>query len=116
MSEDKIVHIFDQLKLKQPSVLGAAIKNYPLNPSNKLNLSTKFEDKNIYYISPKFSNFLVNESASPQPEHEVQRRLLLNVVVRERSAVLQLLARENQPLLIRRNALLVLDLLFHVLD
>ena len=46
----------------------------------------------------------------------MQGRLLLDVVVREGAAVLELLAREDQALLVRRNALLVLDLLLHVLD
>jgi len=43
-------------------------------------------------------------------------RLLLNVVVREGPAVLELLAGENQALLIRRNAFLVLDLAFDVIN
>ena len=46
----------------------------------------------------------------------MQRALLLNVVVRKRAAILKLLACENQTLLIRRNALLVLDLRLHVVD
>merc|ERR1719198_1607430 len=46
----------------------------------------------------------------------MERRLLLDVVIRERAAVLELLAREDEALLIRRNALLVLDLLLHVVD
>ena len=46
----------------------------------------------------------------------MERRLLLNIVVSERAAVLKLLAREDEALLIRRNALLVLDLLLHILD
>ena len=46
----------------------------------------------------------------------MQRRLLLDVVVAQRPAVLQLLAREDESLLIRRNALLVLDLALHVVD
>ena len=41
----------------------------------------------------------------------MQGRLLLNVVVAQRAAVLKLLARENEALLIRWDALLVLDLL-----
>ena len=49
-------------------------------------------------------------------EHEVQRRFLLDVVVRQCAAVLQLLAGKDQALLIRGDALLVLDLLLHVLD
>ncbi len=46
----------------------------------------------------------------------MQRALLLDVVVRERAAVLELLAREDEALLVGRDALLVLDLLLHVLD
>ena len=42
--------------------------------------------------------------------------LLLDVVVRERAPVLQLLPREDEALLVGRDALLVLDLLLHVLD
>ena len=43
-------------------------------------------------------------------------RLLLNVVVAQRAAIFQLLAREDQALLVRRNALLVLNLGFDALD
>ena len=42
--------------------------------------------------------------------------LLLDVVVGERPAVLELLAGEDEPLLIRRDALLVLDLLLDIID
>ena len=45
-----------------------------------------------------------------QAQHQVERRLLLDVVVREGAAVLELLAREDEALLIRGDALLVLDL------
>jgi hypothetical protein len=40
----------------------------------------------------------------------VESRLLLDVVVGESAAVLELLAREDQALLVRGNALLVLNL------
>jgi len=46
----------------------------------------------------------------------VQRRLLLDVVVRQRAAVFELLTSEDQALLIRRDAFLVLDLGLYVLD
>jgi hypothetical protein len=39
----------------------------------------------------------------------MKRRLLLDVVVGQRAPVLELLAREDQPLLVRRDALLVLN-------
>ena len=40
----------------------------------------------------------------------MQGRFLLNVVVAQRAAILELLSGENQALLIRRDALLVLNL------
>ena len=46
----------------------------------------------------------------------MQGRLLLDVVVREGSAILELLAGEDQSLLVRRNAFLVLDLGLDVVD
>ena len=46
----------------------------------------------------------------------MQRRLLLNIVVRQRTPVLQLLPSENQALLVRRDPLLVLDLRLHVVN
>merc|ERR1711970_340543 len=55
-------------------------------------------------------------ASATQAEHEMERRLLLDVVVRERAAVLELLAREDEALLVRRDALLVLDLGLDVLD
>jgi hypothetical protein len=51
-----------------------------------------------------------------EAEDKVESRLLLDVVVRERAAVLELLARKDQTLLVGRNALLVLDLALHVVD
>merc|ERR1711879_953292 len=49
-------------------------------------------------------------------EDEVEGGLLLDVVVGEGAAVLKLLASEDEALLVRGDALLVLDLLLHVLD
>jgi hypothetical protein len=46
----------------------------------------------------------------------VEGRLLLDVVVREGTAVLELLAGEDEALLIGRDALLVLDLGLDVVD
>ena len=54
--------------------------------------------------------------ASAQAQHQMQSRLLLDVVVRESAAVLELLAREDEALLVRRDALLVLDLRLDVVD
>merc|ERR1712223_1653092 len=50
-----------------------------------------------------------NLHATSETEDQMQGRLLLNVVVRESSAILKLLAGKDQPLLIWGNALLVLN-------
>ena len=51
-----------------------------------------------------------------QTEYQVRGGLLLDVVVGKGAAVLQLLASENQTLLIRRDTLLVLDLGLDVVE
>ena len=48
------------------------------------------------------------DDSSSQSEHQVEGGLLLDVVIRQSPAVLQLLPGEDQPLLIRRNPFLVL--------
>ena len=50
------------------------------------------------------------------PRNEVQRALFLDVVVSERSPIVELFASEDQALLVRGDALLVLDLRLHILD
>merc|ERR550525_597400 len=54
--------------------------------------------------------------SSPQSQHQVQRRLFLDVVVRQSPPILQLLAGKNQPLLFRWDSLLVLNLGLDILD
>merc|ERR1712135_255067 len=54
--------------------------------------------------------------ATTQAQHQVQGAFLLDVVVRKCPAILELLACENQTLLIRRDAFLILDLGFHVVN
>ena len=51
-----------------------------------------------------------------QAKNEMESGLLLNVVVREGTSILELFARENETLLVGRNALLVLDFRFDVVD
>merc|ERR1712172_352034 len=52
----------------------------------------------------------------PLRRRKMEGRLLLDVVVGEGPSVFELLASEDQPLLVRGDALLVLDLGLHVLD
>jgi len=54
--------------------------------------------------------------SSSKAEHQVKGGFFLDVVIRESSAILQLFSGEDQSLLIRRDALLVLDLRLHVVD
>ena len=51
-----------------------------------------------------------------ESEHEMEGGLLLDVVVRQGSAVLELLSSEDESLLIWRNTFLVLDLSLHVFN
>ena len=51
-----------------------------------------------------------------QTKYEVQGRLLLNVVVTQSAAILELLTSEDQALLVRRNTLLVLNLRLDILN
>merc|ERR1712180_424017 len=53
---------------------------------------------------------------SSQPQNKVESGLFLDVVVRQSPAILQLFTSKDQPLLVWRDALLVLDLGFHILN
>ena len=57
-----------------------------------------------------------NLHTTTEAEHQVEGALLLNVVVRKSAAVLELLAGEDETLLVGRNTLLVLDLGLHVVN
>merc|ERR1711972_518680 len=48
--------------------------------------------------------------ATAEPQHQMKRRFLLDVVIRKRAAVLKLLTGEDQTLLVWWDALLILDL------
>uniref|UniRef100_A0A453SVA8 Uncharacterized protein n=1 Tax=Aegilops tauschii subsp. strangulata TaxID=200361 RepID=A0A453SVA8_AEGTS len=54
--------------------------------------------------------------ATTQTEHQVKGGLLLDVVVRKGATILKLLASEDETLLVRGNALLVLDLGLHIVN
>jgi len=51
-----------------------------------------------------------------EPEDQVESALLLDVIVREGPAILQLLPGKDEPLLVGRDSFLVLDLSLHVLN
>lgn len=54
--------------------------------------------------------------STPQPENKVESRLFLYVVVGQGSSIFQLLPSKDEPLLIRRDTFLVLDLCLHVIN
>merc|ERR1719333_699147 len=56
------------------------------------------------------------DDSSSQSEHQVEGGLLLDVVIRQSPSILQLLAGKDQPLLVRRDPFLVLDLGLDILD
>ena len=58
----------------------------------------------------------VHFSSTSQTQHQMKGRFLLDIVIRQSSAILQLLSGKDQSLLIRGNAFLVLDLLLDVVN
>merc|ERR1712025_1125433 len=59
---------------------------------------------------------ICNLTSTAQTKHQVKGRFLLDVVVRKGATILQLLASENQALLIRGNAFLVLNFRLDILN
>merc|ERR1712223_798336 len=53
---------------------------------------------------------------SSQPEDQMESRLFLDVIIGQRPAVLKLLASEDQPLLIRGDSFLILNLSLNILN
>merc|ERR1719401_2894183 len=58
----------------------------------------------------------LSRHATPEAEHQVKSALLLDVVVGQGAPIFKLLASENQALLIRRNAFLILDFGLNVMN
>merc|ERR1711935_98078 len=80
---------------------------------NVLNGVRGFDLESDGFASQSFDK---NLHTSTETENQMQSGFLLNVVVREGAAILKLFAGKDQSLLIWRNALLVLDLCFNVLN
>lgn len=66
------------------------------------------------YTQQRMVSLMIRTTTKSQ--YKMQGRLLLDVVVRKGTAILQLLAGEDQTLLIWGDSLLVLDLRLHILD
>ena len=56
------------------------------------------------------------EDVKNAPQHKVKSRLLLDIVVAQRAAVFELLSGKDETLLVRGNALFVLDLSLDIVD
>ena len=63
-----------------------------------------------------FQNYQMSMATTTQAQQQVDRRLLLNVVVGQRAAILELLAATDQTLVICVDALLILDLGLQVVN
>ncbi len=53
---------------------------------------------------------------TPEAKDEVKGGLFLDVIIAKGPPILELFAGENEPLLLRRNPLLILDLRLDILD
>merc|ERR1711862_521078 len=56
------------------------------------------------------------QGSTTQAQHQIERGLLLNVVVGKGASVFQLFACKNETLLIWRNSFFILDFRFYVID
>ena len=80
--------------------------------------NTQSEKKKLLYVLAAHSAVYVGltrqhekrrlDDPTAETQHQVERRLLLNVVIRQRAAILKLLTREDQTLLIRRDTCMFL--------
>merc|ERR1719230_1852759 len=70
----------------------------------------------LYRQSVEEKSEFVNELQCSEAEHQVERGLLLDVIVRKCPSVLQLFAGKNEPLLVWRDAFLILNLCFDIVD
>ena len=57
-----------------------------------------------------------NLHATSKTKDQMKGRLFLDVVIRQGSAIFELLSRENETLLVGRDAFLVLNFRFHILN
>ena len=55
-------------------------------------------------------------TTTSQSEDQVKGRLLLDIIIRQGTSIFQLLASENESLLVRGDSLLILNLSLHILD
>merc|ERR1712093_675598 len=74
---------------------------------------TEFLYKVLHSLTLSYDSLL---HATTQAQHQVERGLLLDVVVGERASVFQLFASEDKTLLVRRDTLFVLNLCFDIVD
>lgn len=74
--------------------------------------------RTLYFQSDRFSGHSLYKDLHPtaQPQHQVKRRLLLDIIIHQRPPVLKLLASQYQLLLVRRDPLLIQDLQLNVIN
>ena len=67
-------------------------------------------------LTPWTNDSISKLVATTETKDQVERRFLLNIVVRERTPIFQLLTSKDQTLLIRRDSLLILNFRLDVVD
>merc|ERR1711953_1074483 len=74
--------------------------------------------RGFYFQSYGFASQCLDKDlhSSSETQNQVKCRFFLDVVIRQSSPIFKLLSREDQSLLIWRDALLVLDLGFHIVN
>jgi len=70
----------------------------------------------VVVVAAAHEESVAGSLATTQAKDEMEGRLFLDVVIRESAAIFELLTGEDESLLVRGDALLVLDLGLHVLD
>ena len=85
---------------------------------DRFNLAKSFQIFNyeFFHVNARDLLLLARYSSTKRMDRMESTRLLLDVVIRESTTILQLLSGEDQALLIRRNFLLVLDLGLGILN
>merc|ERR1719409_1193627 len=86
-----------------------------MTPPRRRRTRCRVDELVLLVLASKGEQGRVDDS-STQAQDQVQGRLFLDVVILECAAILELLASEDQTLLIRGDALLVLDLGLDSLD
>jgi hypothetical protein len=72
--------------------------------------------KIVAVVANRASTKLTDLHATTETENKVESRFFLDVIIGKSTAIFKLLSSEDQALLVRRDALLILDLALNIVD